>query len=99
MIHVPSRFSPSDSPSGRENARAPASLLGQLAGSEISAAGDRVGVLAARRQPMLVPEAAAVPGTEDLTLIGHMSSSCPVWATPRDLARYASNAISSGVDS
>src|SRR5216683_4178739 len=36
----------------------------------ISAAGDRVGVLAARRQPMLMPAMAAVAGGEDLTAPG-----------------------------
>src|SRR5437867_2650577 len=36
-----------------------------------SAAGDRVGVLAARRQAMLLPAVAAVPGTEDLAAARH----------------------------
>src|SRR5439155_10080045 len=63
-------FFPVFSLTGRENTGAPASLL---------AAGDRVGIVAAGRQPILVPAAAAVLGAEDLTDPGN----------PIDLVRVA----------
>src|SRR5262245_50269663 len=54
---------------GRIRACGP-SLLGRRGGVGRSAAGDRVGVLAARRQAMLLPAAAAVSSAEDLAAPG-----------------------------
>src|ERR1700736_5479585 len=66
MIPVRSRFFSLRFPVGREESGhvgLPARPAGRVGSS---AAGDRVGVLAARRQPMLVPALAAVSGAEDL---------------------------------
>src|ERR1700730_17846226 len=70
MIPVRSRFFSLRVRVGREESGhvgLPARPAGRVGSS---AAGDRVGVLAARRQPMLVPAVAAVAGAEDLAAPG-----------------------------
>src|SRR3984893_9405855 len=70
MIPVRSRFFSLRVRVGREESGhvgLPARPAGRVGSS---AAGDRVGVLAARRQPMLVPAVAAVSGAEDLAAAG-----------------------------